>query len=124
MRISDWSSDVCSSDLNALKYAPTGSEVLVKFEEKTDEILIRFDSLGPVIGDKEKNRIFERSYRGEAVRGSSLPGSGIGLFAAKTIVETHFGGKIFVNQIESEIWEIGRANTELKSLMRISYSFI
>src|SRR3546814_19660665 len=57
---------------NALKYAPTGSEVLVKFEEKTDEILIRFDSLGPVIGDKEKNRIFERSYRGEAVRGSSL----------------------------------------------------
>src|SRR3546814_11997957 len=57
---------------NALKYAPTGSEVLVKFEEKTDEILIRFDSLGPVIGDKEKNRIFGRSYRGEAVRGTSL----------------------------------------------------
>src|SRR3546814_4730914 len=118
MRISDWSSDVCSSDLNALKYAPTGSEVLVKFEEKTDEILIRFDSLGPVIGDKEKNRIFERSYRGEAVRGSSLPGSGIGLFAAKTIVETHFGGKIFVNQIESEI-RSEEHTSEIQSLMRI-----
>ena len=87
---------------NALKYAPFASELTIRFEEKESETIIRFDSFGPKITTKEKDKIFEKSYRGEAVKTSQKGGSGIGLFAAKTIVETHFGGKIFVNQLEDK----------------------
>lgn len=85
---------------NALKYAPYNSEVVVRFQEEHRKCIIRFDSYGPRISQKEKNRIFERDYRGEAAQQLGRSGSGIGLFAAKTIVENHFDGKIFVNQLE------------------------
>lgn len=92
---------------NALKYAPTGSKIAIRFEEKDNQVLIRFESLGPRIKDSEKERIFGRNYRGESVKDLPHPGSGVGLFAAKTIVESHFKGKIFVNQFDAELWMDG-----------------
>ena len=85
---------------NALKYAPFRSGILVRFEEDNNKSIIRFESFGPRIAKKEKEKIFERDYRGEAVKKSHRSGSGIGLFAARTIIENHFDGKIFVNQVE------------------------
>jgi signal transduction histidine kinase len=120
---------------NAIKYAPPGTAIVVKFDENDDEIIIRFESLGPEITEREMSRIFERSYRGSAVRDSQRTGSGIGLFAAKTIVENHFGGKIFVNQFDASLlidentfWDtrftvivpVVRDETALKSKMRRS----
>ncbi|WP_082698142.1 sensor histidine kinase [Novosphingobium fuchskuhlense] len=99
---------------NALKYAPHGSNILVRFEEKENEIIIRFESLGPKIKDSEKNKIFDRDYRGESVRNSSQTGSGIGLFAAKTIAESHFKGRIFVNQFDAEYWDDGECFYETR----------
>jgi K+-sensing histidine kinase KdpD len=84
---------------NAVKYAPYGTEIAVRFEDKEEEIVIRFDSLGPRIRDSEKDRIFEQNFRGDAAKNSARSGSGIGLYAAKTLVETHFAGQIFVNQL-------------------------
>ena len=89
---------------NALKYAPHGSEIIVRFQEEDNKVIIRFESYGPKIHAKEKTRIFEKSYRGEAVKESSRSGSGIGLFAAKTIIESHFSGKVFVNQLDDHIY--------------------
>ena len=87
---------------NALKYAPHGSDLVVRYQEDDEKIIIRFESLGPKISKKEESQIFEKDFRGDAAKDSGSSGSGIGLFAAKTIIEEHFDGKIFVNQFEQE----------------------
>jgi K+-sensing histidine kinase KdpD len=90
---------------NAFKYSPSGSEILIKVEQNLEkmEIIIRFDSYGPKIRENERKKIFERNYRGIDVSDMHKSGSGIGLFAASTIVETHFSGAVFVNQFEDKI---------------------
>lgn len=85
---------------NALKYAPAFSDVVIRYNEEEGKTIIRFDSLGPQITNKEKEKIFDRDFRGEAAKNSQKSGSGIGLFAAKVITENLFDGKIFVNQFE------------------------
>ncbi|GAB5486581.1 MAG: hypothetical protein Pars2KO_01510 [Parasphingorhabdus sp.] len=90
---------------NAFKYAPVKSKIAVKLEEnfRDNEIVMRIESFGPKIRDNEKKKIFERNYRGIGAGENFKSGSGIGLFAAKTIVETHFGGAIFVNQFHENL---------------------
>jgi len=88
---------------NAIKYSPKGGEYKIRFEENDDQILVRFESFGPKIKDSEKDKIFSQAYRGEAAA-VERNGSGIGLYAAKTLVENHFGGKIFVNQLEDKLY--------------------
>lgn len=90
---------------NAVKYAPIGSELLVRFEEKADELLIRFESFGPEITDGERERIFEQHYRGDAA--ASQPGSGIGLYAARSLLASQFGGRISTNPVGKRIWQDG-----------------
>jgi hypothetical protein len=89
---------------NAVKYAPSGSELTVRFEENDDEIIVRFESYGPKIKEGERDRLFDQHFRGEAAKKSEKSGSGIGLFAARTILESQFDGKIFVNQLDQTIW--------------------
>lgn len=89
---------------NAIKYSPSHTELLVRFEETATDIITRFESLGPKIKDSEKERIFDQHFRGDAAKISERSGSGIGLFAARTLLETHFNGKIYVNQVGGPIW--------------------
>lgn len=89
---------------NAVKYAPFGSELTVRFEENEQEIIVRFESFGPKIKESEREKLFDQHFRGEAARRSDTVGSGIGLFAARTILETQFNGKIFVNQLDQNMW--------------------
>lgn len=84
---------------NAFKYAPTGSQITVRFEDKGGEAIVRVESLGPRINERERQTIFERNVRGEHAKEHGREGSGIGLFAAKTIIEQHFAGRIYVNQL-------------------------
>jgi signal transduction histidine kinase len=84
---------------NAFKYAPASSAITIKYENKNEELIVRIESFGPKITEREKQLIFERNYRGEHAIDHGREGSGIGLFAAKTIIERHFSGKIKVNQL-------------------------
>jgi signal transduction histidine kinase len=92
---------------NAVKYAPPNTEILIKFEEINNEIIVRFDSYGPLISESEMSRIFEQNFRGEAAASSRRSGSGIGLYAAKSLVESQFGGKIFANQLPNQLFNKG-----------------
>lgn len=89
---------------NAVKYAPNGTEIFVRFEESETDIITRFESIGPKIKEAEKNKVFEQHFRGDAAKKSERSGSGIGLYAAKTLLETQFGGNIYVNQVGAPLW--------------------
>ena len=72
---------------NAVKYSPDESPLLMSAQQLGDDIIITVADSGPGISPHERDRIFEKHYRG-AVK---APGTGLGLAFAKTIVEAHRG---------------------------------
>jgi signal transduction histidine kinase len=89
---------------NAIKYTPQGGEIIVKSEDKGEEIHVSVSDTG--IGIKEKNFdiIFDRFRQVEGTVTREYGGVGLGLNIAKYIVEAH-GGKIWVES------EFGKGST-------------
>ena len=79
---------------NALKYSPEGSPLTVSAEFTGAAIVIDVADRGPGVDYAERDRIFEKYYRGRAAR-DGAPGTGLGLASARSIVEAH-GGQIWV----------------------------
>lgn len=73
---------------NAMKYCSDGT-ISVTLETIKDTILIRVKDNGPGIAENEKDKIFDRFYRGDKSRNSQ--GSGLGLSLAKAYIENHKG---------------------------------
>lgn len=81
---------------NALKYSPKESAVHATLHRQGNRILIRVADEGPGIPDAEKERIFEKFYRGGNEITRQAKGTGLGLYLTRKIVEDH-NGAIFVN---------------------------
>ena len=64
---------------NAAKYSPAGSTIWVATHARDDTAVVTVTDQGPGIGPEERQRIFERFYRGESDAARSTRGSGIGL---------------------------------------------
>ncbi|MGD0667651.1 MAG: ATP-binding protein [Bryobacteraceae bacterium] len=79
---------------NALKYSPGGSPLTVSAECTGAAIVIDVVDRGRGVAEAERDRIFEKYYRGRAAR-SRTPGTGLGLSSARSIVRAH-GGEIWV----------------------------
>jgi two-component system sensor histidine kinase KdpD len=75
---------------NALKYSSSNSVVRVRLESGEGFARIRVTSEGVPIPAEERERVFERFYRGSTV-GHVAPGSGLGLYFARRIVMAHGG---------------------------------
>jgi two-component system sensor histidine kinase KdpD len=79
---------------NALKYSPDNSPLRIAAEFTGEAIVIDVVDRGPGIKNEERERIFEKYYRGSAAK-SRKPGTGLGLASARSIVQAH-GGEIWV----------------------------
>jgi two-component system, OmpR family, sensor histidine kinase KdpD len=79
---------------NALKYSPDDSPLTVAAEFTGSAIVVDVVDGGPGVKDEERDRIFDKYYRGRAAR-SRAPGTGLGLASARSIVQAH-GGEIWV----------------------------
>jgi two-component system, OmpR family, sensor histidine kinase KdpD len=77
---------------NAVKYSPSESPLTISIQRAGDEIITSVADFGPGVRPEERDRIFEKHYRGTV----KAPGTGLGLAFAKTIVEAH-GGQIGVS---------------------------
>jgi two-component system sensor histidine kinase KdpD len=75
---------------NACKYSSPGSDITLATEQRGEFAVLRVSNTGSSIPDAERNRIFERFYRGAAAR-SSISGSGLGLYVARKIADAHGG---------------------------------
>jgi signal transduction histidine kinase len=75
---------------NAIKYSPEGDEVEVSVRPANGSVCITVTDHGPGIPQDQQRLIFEKFGRAN-VQGSSMPGTGLGLFIARSIAEAHGG---------------------------------
>jgi len=74
---------------NASKYTPAGGDVHISVRAEGDLARLEVTDSGPGVSPDERDRVFERFYRGGA--GLRTGGTGIGLAVVKQLVEAHRG---------------------------------
>ena len=84
---------------NAAKYSPDGGAVRLTAKREGDEIRVTVEDNGVGIPDQDRDRLFDRYYRGSNVSG--IVGTGIGLYLVKTVVDLH-GGSIVLASHEGQ----------------------
>ena len=83
---------------NAIKYSPSNQQIDVLVEESASHIRVRVCSIGPQIEPDEREKIFEKGYRGLHATATGISGTGVGLAMVQKLVNEHFVGRIAVAQ--------------------------
>ena len=86
---------------NAIKYSPTGTEVMVTARRFNYEILISVTDQGIGISADDMPRIFDRLFRSHHRPVPGKEGAGLGLSICKSLVEAH-GGRIWIESEEGK----------------------
>jgi signal transduction histidine kinase len=86
---------------NAIKYSPEGSPVEVRVTETESTIRLAVQDRGIGIPSDEMAFLFERFRRASNAKRSSIKGTGLGLYLAKTLLERH-GGNV---EVQSKLGE-------------------
>jgi signal transduction histidine kinase len=76
---------------NALKFNRPGGRIELSFRTDGKFAIVRIADTGVGISDDDQKRIFERFYRAPSTRAELTAGVGLGLSAAKLIVDAHHG---------------------------------
>jgi signal transduction histidine kinase len=86
---------------NAIKFSPKASTVEVDVKRIGDQPQISITDHGLGIPPEAIPHLFQRFYRAKNVTIAEIPGSGIGLYIVKSIVET-LGGSISVESLQNK----------------------
>ena len=86
---------------NAFKYTDDNGKIEFIIEEFNKNIRISVRDNGIGIREEDQERIFDRFYRSDIVRGKNISGTGIGLSLLKSISK-NFGIKLNVNSTYGE----------------------
>lgn len=84
---------------NAVKYSPAGGTVEVRTTAVNGQVIVGVRDQGSGIAAEDQSLIFEKF--GRARSGKTLPGTGLGLFIARSIAEAH-GGTLEVRSAPGE----------------------
>lgn len=74
---------------NSIKFTPKNGEINISFKNSKKAKIIEISDTGSGVLDEDKNKLFDRFYRGDKSRSSS--GSGLGLSLVLAIVNLHKG---------------------------------
>jgi two-component system phosphate regulon sensor histidine kinase PhoR len=76
---------------NAIKYAAGGKRIALELRRVGERLVLEVRDWGPGVDPEEHDRVFERFYRGRAIRLAPIRGSGIGLALVQHIARAHGG---------------------------------
>jgi two-component system sensor histidine kinase KdpD len=82
---------------NAVKYTPAGGPIDLEASVQDSVLVLRVRDQGPGLAPDERDRVFEKFYRGKNAVGR--PGAGLGLAICRGIVQAH-GGTVQVETAE------------------------
>jgi signal transduction histidine kinase len=80
---------------NAIKFSPEGSIIKIGVGHSSDHVEVSIEDQGMGIAQDSLTHLFEKFYRAKNVTIAEIPGSGIGLYIVKSIIE-ELGGNINV----------------------------
>ncbi|MGD2085571.1 MAG: ATP-binding protein [Candidatus Aminicenantes bacterium] len=99
---------------NALKYTEEG-EISVDAYEEGNQVVISVSDTGIGVPKDERDKIFDKFFRGGAQNVRVKDGIGIGLYVSKKYVTFHYGTLEYKPNIEEEISKKGK---EIKKIKR------
>lgn len=76
---------------NAIKYSPEGTQIKISIKVEEDTIISSVKDQGYGIPLEEQDKIFNKFFRAQNIQGIDTNGSGLGLYLAKSIVNTSQG---------------------------------
>ncbi len=76
---------------NAVKYTPSGGTVHIEVQPASGGVAIAIVDSGTGIAPEDIPNLFNRFFRANNAIRAEIPGTGIGLFIVKSIVEAHHG---------------------------------
>ena len=76
---------------NAVRFSPAGEEVRVSAFQQDSRVRIEVSDRGPGVPPDQQRLIFEKFGRGKTTSSPGTPGTGLGLYIARSIVEAHGG---------------------------------
>jgi two-component system sensor histidine kinase GlrK len=79
--------------LNAIRFSPPGSSIVLRLAQDADGVSIDVIDQGPGVAQADQERIFEPFYRGERQPADAVRGTGIGLSIVQEYVRAH-GGQV------------------------------
>lgn len=76
---------------NAVSYSYPDSDIRIRLEQQTDDVVLTFTNRGKTIPKEKLARVFEQFFRLDTSRSSATGGSGLGLAITKQLVGAHGG---------------------------------
>ncbi|MCX5973790.1 MAG: ATP-binding protein, partial [Coprothermobacterota bacterium] len=89
---------------NAIKFSPRSGEVTIRLTEEEAQAVLTLKDQGAGISAEEQKSLFLPFQRAATAVRSVIPGTGLGLYVAKIIVDAH-GGTISLRS------KVGRGTT-------------
>ncbi|HXY84686.1 MAG TPA: HAMP domain-containing sensor histidine kinase [Gaiellaceae bacterium] len=84
---------------NAIKFTPDGGKIEVRVTGAAGRVCIEVSDTGIGIASDEQRQLFDRFFRATSARDGQVPGTGLGLYIARAIVDAH-GGEISVESTQ------------------------
>ncbi|MCP6719276.1 MAG: ATP-binding protein [Patescibacteria group bacterium] len=86
---------------NAIKYTTPGDKVTVTLNYDKKKVVVSIKDTGVGIPKDQQKRVFTKFFRGANVMKMETSGSGLGLFIAKNIIDSH-SGKVWFESEEGK----------------------